>query len=156
MDVLVSNRIVYLDLALTGAGVVLCILALCHWLWVAYVAWAALKQRQSEGTLSTLDKLCGYPVIATGFLIDVFLNLTLATVVLLELPRWKEWTVSERSMRHALDALRRWAADKVRTDMSLAPLPPASRLYRWRWKFSLRLLREIGSHDKSGYHTPKL
>lgn len=66
-------------------------------LWVFYLAVMNLKRAHDAGTLSKLTLALGMPLLFVGLLIDLVVNVLVATVVMLELPR--ELTVSERMSR---------------------------------------------------------
>ena len=67
-------------------------------LWVFYLAVMNLARVKRQQGLSTVVKVFGYPVLFIGYLLDVFVNVTLCTVLFLELP--KETTVTARLKRH--------------------------------------------------------
>lgn len=75
----------------------------CMWLlWVFFLACMNLKRAKEAGTLSKWALIFGTPVLWVGYLLDAFCNITLMTVVLLEMPRLKqgEWLVTDRLIRH--------------------------------------------------------
>lgn len=63
-------------------------------LWVLFLAVMNLKQSQDAGQLRGFALYAGHTVLFVGLLVDLFVQLTVATVIWLELPR--ELTVSER------------------------------------------------------------
>lgn len=67
-------------------------------LWVFYLAVMALKRARDAGTLSPVALRLGWPVLLVGLAIDAAVNLTVASVLFLELPR--ELTVTARLTRH--------------------------------------------------------
>lgn len=67
-------------------------------LWVFYLAVMSLKRAKDDGKLSTLSLWFGYPVLFTGLLLDLLVNVFVLTPLLLELPR--EMTVTARLRRH--------------------------------------------------------
>ena len=67
-------------------------------LWIFYLAVMNLKRAKDAGLLSTTAKVLGYPVLIVGYLLDCFVNLTVMTILLLEIPR--ETTVTARLSRH--------------------------------------------------------
>ena len=77
------------------------ILAMFYVLWVLFLAGMNLIRANNDGRLTLATKIFGWPVIVLTVIIDAFLNLTIMTVVLLELPR--EWTISARLRRHNQD-----------------------------------------------------
>lgn len=66
-------------------------------LWVFFLAVMNLKQASDRGTLGRAALVLGLPVIVTGYVLDMTINATLATLLFLELPREK--TLSERLQR---------------------------------------------------------
>lgn len=77
---------------------ILITLAATYTLWVFYLAVMCLKRAKDAGTISRFALVMGYPVLAVGLLIDLFVNLFVFTILLLELP--KELTVTSRLQRH--------------------------------------------------------
>ena len=67
-------------------------------LWILYLAVMNLKRVKDAGLISPLALTLGYPVLFVGYLLDVLVNITVLTLVLLELP--KELTVTARLKRH--------------------------------------------------------
>lgn len=74
-----------------------CFLSL-YVLWVFYLAVMNLKRARDAGTLTRNALYLGYPVLLIGYGIDVLVNLTVCTILFLEIP--KEWTVTGRLKRH--------------------------------------------------------
>lgn len=66
-------------------------------LWVFFLAAMNLARAQAAGTLPDVGKVLGLPLVALAFLLDVAINLTAGTVLLIDWPR--EWTLSERLER---------------------------------------------------------
>ncbi len=80
-------------------------------LFVFYAAVMALKRARDEGKLGPAMKCFAYPTLAVGLVLDVAVNLIVATVLFLELPR--ELLVTARLTRHFPDdtwrgAFARW------------------------------------------------
>lgn len=73
-------------------------LAAVYVLWLFYLAVMNLKRAKIACRLSRPALVLGLPVLAVALAIDVTVNLTLVTLVMLERPR--EWTVSARLTRH--------------------------------------------------------
>lgn len=73
-------------------------LAACWWLFVFFLAVMSLKIASDAGRLTPAGKVLGYPILAIGYLLDFFVQTTLAVLLFLELPR--ETTVSGRVKRH--------------------------------------------------------
>lgn len=76
-------------------------------LWVLFLAVMSLKRAYDDKTMSKPAFVFGFPLLVAGLLIDFFVNVTVATLVLLELPR--EFTVSDRLSR--LIKGKGWRAD---------------------------------------------
>ena len=71
---------------------------LAFWLlWVLFLATMNLGQAKAEGKLKGFALYAGYTVLAVGLLVDFVVQVTVATVLWLELPR--ELTVSGRVER---------------------------------------------------------
>lgn len=71
---------------------------LAFWcLWVLFLAVMNLDQTKKEGNLHGFALYAGYTVLAVGLLIDLIVQVLVASLLWLELPR--EWTVSERVAR---------------------------------------------------------
>lgn len=81
-------------------GYLLTSLAASYILWDQYIVLMGLKRVKEAGKLTLAMKILGMPRLVFGYLLDVYVNLVVITVVLAELPRWGEWTVSERLSRH--------------------------------------------------------
>lgn len=82
-------------------AVVLVLLGTLYALWVFYLAVMNLKRAKDAGQLSTTARIFGTPVLVIGYLLDAFVNTTLMTLVLLEMPRWpREVLVTDRLIRH--------------------------------------------------------
>jgi hypothetical protein len=76
----------------------LIILGATYALYVFYAAVMNIKRVRDAGKLTWVGKALGYPTLVIGLVLDLFVNLTLMTIVLLELPR--ELTVTARLKRH--------------------------------------------------------
>ena len=76
-------------------------IAACWILWVMYVAVMRLKMLRRDGTLTTGQKVMGYPLLFVGLALDLVVNVLVCTALFAELPR--EWTVSARLWRHSND-----------------------------------------------------
>ena len=77
---------------------ILIILGATYALYVFYAAVMNIKRVRDAGKLTWMGKALGYPTLVIGLVLDLFVNLTLMTIVLLELPR--ELTVTARLKRH--------------------------------------------------------
>lgn len=71
---------------------------LCYALWLLYVLVMGLYRAKLQGRISRVALVLGFPVYALGYLLDVLVQLTIATVLFLELPR--EGLVTGRLTRH--------------------------------------------------------
>ena len=67
-------------------------------LWVFFLAVMSLARAKRAGQLSTTAKCLGYPVLIVGYVLDCFVNFTVMTILLLEIPQ--ETTVTSRLSRH--------------------------------------------------------
>lgn len=74
------------------------VLSSTYALWVFYLAVMCLKRAKDAGTISRLALYLAYPVLAIGLLIDLFVNIFVFSLILLELP--EELTVTARLKRH--------------------------------------------------------
>lgn len=74
------------------------ILGMFYLLWILFLAGMNLARAKNDGKLTLATKIFGWPVIIVTVLLDVILNITVMTVVLLEIPR--ELTISARLQRH--------------------------------------------------------
>lgn len=70
-------------------------------LWVLFLATMNLKQSKDAGQLKGFALWAGYTVLAVGLLVDLIVQVIVATILWLELPR--ELTVSERVARLCRD-----------------------------------------------------
>ena len=70
-------------------------------LWLFFICVMGLKRAKDAGQLSTTAKCLGYPVLIIGYLLDCFVNFTVMTILLLEIPQ--ETTVTSRLSRHLED-----------------------------------------------------
>jgi hypothetical protein len=85
-------------------------------LWLYFVAAMRLKMVRDAGTLTHGQKVLGYWLLAEGLLVDLLFHLTFGTLLFLELPAWKEWTLSARLWRlsNGPDSWRQRLALKIR------------------------------------------
>lgn len=81
----------YLYAALIGLGST-------YALWIFFLAVMSLARAKNAGQLTTTAKVLGYPVLIVGYVLDCFVNMTVMTVLLLEIPQ--ETTVTSRLSRH--------------------------------------------------------
>ncbi|MBX3610406.1 MAG: hypothetical protein KF871_10980 [Hydrogenophaga sp.] len=100
-------------------------------LWVFYLAVMNLKRVRDAGKLGKVAMALGMPALIVGFVLDVAANLLVFSVLLMEPPRWGEWTVTARLQRHHGDST--WRA----------------RVAQW---FETELL---GDFDPAGHHVAK-
>lgn len=66
-------------------------------LWVMFVCVMRLKMLREAGQLTTAMKVFGYPTLAVGLVLDLFVNVVFGSLVFLEIPR--EFTLSSRLWR---------------------------------------------------------
>jgi hypothetical protein len=57
-----------------------------------------LQRAYENKTLSKVALVLGVPILIVGYLLDVFVNVVIMTILFLELPR--QWTMSERLQHH--------------------------------------------------------
>jgi hypothetical protein len=74
-------------------------LLLMYILWVLYICVMSLKRARDAGTLSKVAYALGLPLLYAGLLIDFIVNVTILTVLFLDLPN--EWLVTARLTRYA-------------------------------------------------------
>jgi len=85
--------------ALTVTGV---LLGALYALWVVFLAVMNLKRAKDAGMLSKTALVLGTPLLWVGYVLDTFVNVTLMTLVMWELP--KEYLVTDRLKRHHNDS----------------------------------------------------
>lgn len=73
------------------------IVAEIYFLWIFYLAVMTLKRARDAGTISKTALLLGYPVLLVGYLLDMVVNVTVLSLLTLDLPR--EATVSQHLRR---------------------------------------------------------
>ncbi len=61
--------------------------ALLYATWIFYLAVMNLKRAKDAGKLTMPAMVMGYPVLFVGLALDCLLNLTVCTILFLELPR---------------------------------------------------------------------
>ncbi len=67
--------------------------------WAFYLLFTALVRARDAGTISRVSLVFGYPLIAVGAVLDVALNITVGTVLFLELPHPKRLFLTARMTR---------------------------------------------------------
>lgn len=67
-------------------------------LWICYLAVMGLMRARDAGTLTRDARILGAPMLYIGLLIDFLYNVTVCTILFLELPR--ELLVTSRVSRH--------------------------------------------------------
>jgi len=72
--------------------------AAAYLLWVFYLAVMNLRRAKEAGRLTRSALVFALPILLLAIVIDVAVNLVLATLVFFDRPR--EWTVSERLARY--------------------------------------------------------
>ncbi len=70
-------------------------------LWVLYLAIMNLVRARDAGNLTKWSTRFGYPLLAIGYLMDFAVNVTLLSVIMLEIPQ--ELLVTARLTRHIND-----------------------------------------------------
>ena len=100
-------------------------------LWVYFVAVMRLVMLRQSKTLTPAMRFLGVITLIVGGWLDVLVNATVITLLFLELPRWKEWTVSARVWRLSNDESE-----------------------GWRYRLAKRFRKHIlDNADPRGYHT---
>lgn len=74
------------------------LLVALYTLWVVFLAVMNLKRAKEAGKLSKTALVLGTPLLWLGYALDTFVNATLMTIIMLELPR--EFLVTDRLARH--------------------------------------------------------
>lgn len=69
-------------------------------LWLLYIVVMGLHRARLGRRLGKVATVLGLPFLIIGVVLDVMVNVAVATPLLWERPRWKEWTVSARLSRH--------------------------------------------------------
>jgi len=67
-------------------------------LWIFYVAVMGLKRANDAKTITKTALCLGYPVLFVGYALDILVNLTIMSLMFLELP--KGWTMTGRLKDH--------------------------------------------------------
>jgi len=73
-------------------------LAIMYALWLLYLLVMGLYRAKLQGRLSRVALVLGFPVYGIGYLLDIFVQVTIASVLFLELP--KEGLVTGRLTQH--------------------------------------------------------
>lgn len=110
--------------------VVLLALASVYALWFFYLAIMNLKRGMVAGRLTPVAKVFGYGIAVPGFLLDIAVNVTIGTLLFLELPHYQRLTLSARMSHHYQSGSTAWR----------------SKLAHW---FAVNLL---DPYDPSGQH----
>lgn len=75
----------------------------CALSFALYLAVMALRRAKGDGRLGWAPRVLGLPIVLVGLVADVILNLVIASIVLLELPRLRgpapEWLLTTRLKR---------------------------------------------------------
>lgn len=79
-------------------NIVLATLAIAYACWVCYLSVENILRAKAAGLLTMPAYALGLPLLIVGMVTDFVLNITVATVILVELPR--EFTVTARLRRH--------------------------------------------------------
>ena len=88
-----------------------------------YLAVMALFRAHKAGTMPLASKVLGYQILIIGLVVDVIMNLTLFSIIFLEIPR--EWLVTTRLKRHIKKSgYRGWLARFLCHDV-LSPFDPS-------------------------------
>jgi hypothetical protein len=65
-------------------------------LWLFYLAIMNLKRAKDAGTMTPVALVLGYGIAVPGLLIDIAVNITVGTVLFLDVPRLSRLTLSAR------------------------------------------------------------
>lgn len=103
------------------------------WLFIAYCLWdrfvliMGLYRAHLNKRLHGLNKGLAAPNVVIGFILDVLVNMTWATLVFREWPR--EWLVTTRLQRHVNDERHSWRRDRAKwwCERVLDPLDPTGK-----------------------------
>lgn len=98
-------------------------LGVTYTLYVFYCAVMNIKRVQDAGKLTIVGKCLGYPTLAIGVFFDALCNLTVMTVLLVELPQ--EFMVTTRLRRHMRESTRWRLAVAKFFEPVLDPLDPS-------------------------------
>jgi hypothetical protein len=92
-----------LHLAIDLVCAVAVVYGLCALCFALYLAVMAMRRAQGDGRLGWPPRVLGLPIVLCGLVVDVALNLVLASIVLLEWPRLTgpapEWLLTTRLKR---------------------------------------------------------
>lgn len=69
--------------------------------WLLFLAVMSLYRANLNKTISKLSLVLGYPILIVGAGLDLLMNVTLFSLIFLELP--KEWLVTKRMQRYIKD-----------------------------------------------------
>lgn len=75
-------------------------------LWIYYLSVMALKRARDSEKLTFWGKVFGYPVLLTGYALDILENFVIMTVILMEPPH--EFLITSRLIRHINGTDRGW------------------------------------------------
>jgi hypothetical protein len=78
----------------------LAILAFLYAFWALYVLVMGIYRAHLSGRLSRAGYVLGLPWVILGYLVDVFAQFTVATVLFADWPRRGEWLVTDRLQRY--------------------------------------------------------
>lgn len=88
-----------------------------------YLAVMSLYRAYKAGTMPLASKVLGYQLLMIGLVLDVVMNLTLFSLVFVEVPR--EWLVTDRLKRHIKQSgYRGWLARFICHSL-LSPFDPS-------------------------------
>ena len=114
---------------------------LSYCLWILFLAVMNLLEARRAGTLTRPAEILGIPVAVVGYVTDVLGQLTVASLVFVEIP--KEITVSAR--------VKRWVEGPPL--IGYPGGPPTKGLNGWRYRVALWLrINLLKPFDRSGGH----
>lgn len=100
----------------------LILVAPLYLLWALYAAVMNFKRAHDAGTLSKTGLILGYPWFIFGMVVDIYCNTIPLSILLLEFPKWREFTVTARLTRLSTQGgwrgdVARWACDDLLDDL---------------------------------------
>lgn len=78
----------------------LCIIGAFYFLWMLYLAVMSLRRARRAGDLTPVAFALGVPLLLIGGALDILLNYTVVSLLFLEWPPFREWTISARLTRY--------------------------------------------------------
>jgi hypothetical protein len=99
------------------------IFGLFYILWIFYLAVMNLQRVRDLGLLHPVVKKLAYPILIVGVLLNILLNITILTILFLDVPR--EWTISKRLNRYMTQPVANWRSKAAKIfEYLLDPFDP--------------------------------